>query len=1043
MVEKKEYLLQTMVGPDADRPTRMFVNVVMFLVCCVEHMIHSCANISCSASIQVCRTPTTQSFFYSVRTAIDPVAFVFAVNIIVKSLADCLAPQSKAITMLLSLFLLILLSLSSTYASSSVSCKDPIEDQFPQIAHVGQPYFWAFSPETFQHDGTQPLIYKVSDLPSWLSFDPMNYTFHGTPSPTDTGSSSIQIIALDPASLESASSSLTLLVIDTPPPTLLHTVQEQFHLPNPSLSSVFAVSERSSFKAAHPALRIPPAWSFSIGFLYDTFIANGNVYYGARQANGSQLPDWVTFDPISITFDGYTPHLHNMSSPPSISVALYASEHEGYQDTALFFDLVVAEHELSLSASSLPTINITANTPFSVSLTSPADFIGVLVDGKQIEPSQIITLEIDISYYGAWLDYDTASRTLSGNPPEDLAKSTHNTILPVTLATTVNQTIETNVSLAVVPSYFSSANLQPILVVPGQSVHFNLVQFYSNATSINGQSDDVNLTAAYDPDNAASFLTFDSTNGLLSGTIPANFTTVNTSTSHITVTFTAYSRITHSTSHTSLPISLSPSDYTKEKHLSSPGLSAAARAKLLLGLKISFGVIGGMVLVGFSMAAFRKYARVNDTALSGEEGIKGWTEDEKKWYGIGIDVDGEVCSGPSDSPPKIPDLAEYGYNWSALAVRDLASPPNRLEGSDVRTMGNMPPLKNSNYLSPHGSSTLQSPKVMRKGEFLGKIKVTARKVSDTCKRVLTGAPASPLNASPGISRGKAVISKPVLIMTSNERAKASIQRQQQGLETTSSVPIEGSTFDDIDFSQYEPSGMTGTSIAGSPSSSTGGRSIPRRRADFAPPRNSQHKGNPLAVPDLSTLPKVHMGDDAKSARTKRTSTSSMRHSIDSADSSGSSARTHAAEAVVQRAERATSVRSLHSASGMSLQSSNQTHQVQPSAAAESSVPQPRPRLVPFTSANRVPVPKLPSSTYFAGDKSGAAGPSGPADNRVYATSRTGRTKRVVSQVAKVFRSASTERGTTYGKSSPQYGDELTEGIQYVKALGADPKGPGV
>ncbi|KAJ3487226.1 hypothetical protein NLI96_g3689 [Meripilus lineatus] len=954
--------------------------------------------------------------------------------------------------MLVPLFVLLSLVLPFCAAgASTVTCKDPLQDQYPPIAHVGQLLSWTFAPGTFQHSAFQPLIYNTSQLPGWLAFDHTSRTFHGTPTSSDTGSHSVEVSALGPYSSDTASSRVEFLVVDTPQPTLLHTVQEQFHLPNPSLSSVFALSPKSAFKDIYPALRIPPGWSFSVGFRYDTFeTLSGDIYYGARQADGSPLPDWIDFNPKDITFDGYTPRIHNSTTPPTISVALFASDQEGYQDASLFFDLVVAEHELSLATSSLPTINITANSPFSVSLTSPADFIGVLLDGKQIEPSQIITLEIDTSYYGNWLDYDTASRTLSGTPPEDLAKGHHETLLPVTLATTVNQTIETNVSLAVVPSYFSSANLQPILVNPGQTVHFNLVQFYSNATGIDGQRDDVNLTASFGPDNAARFLSFDPTTGILSGPIPSNFTTGDSSNSHITVTFTAYSRITHSTSHTTLPISLSAADFAHEKHKSSPGLSASARAKLLLGLKIAFGIIGGMVLCGLVLAGFRKFARVRDTALEGEEGTRAWTDDEKKWYGIGIDVDGEVIKGPITlSSPNldgvVPNLADYGYNWSAIAVRDLASPPNQLDGSNgpdkMAALGVGRPVT---YLSPHGSSNAQSPTVMRKAEFLGKIR---RKVSDTCKRVLQGSirgrgsPASTSVSSPGAPRGKPTISKPTLIMTSNERARANMQ---QGLGTVSSsvadpMVLGGSTFDDIDFSQYEPSGMTGTSIAGSPSSSTGGRSIPRRRPDFAPPK----KGNTSAVPDLPNLPKAHLGDDARSGRTKRTSTSSLRRSIDSTDSNGSSAQTHAAEAVVQRAARAMSVRSIHSASGISLQSSsNQTHGQAPSTNGETTT-QPRPRLVPFTSANRVPVPKLPSSSYFnapGGSGGGANGVTtgGNGDERGDASTRTGRTKRVVSQVAKVFRSASTERGAGYSRNQQAAGDELSEGIQYVKALGADP-----
>ena len=72
--------------------------------------------------------------------------------------------------------------------------------------------------------------------------------------------------------------------------------------------------------------------------------------------------------------------------------------------------------------------------------------------------------------------------------------------------------------------------------------------------------------------------------------------------------------------------------------------------------------------------------------------------------------------------------------------------------------------------------------------------------------------------------------------------------------------------------------------------------------------------------------------------------------------------------------------------------------------------------MPFTSAARVPVPKLEDA---------ANNPAGK-----------GKKKRVVSQMAKVFRSASTERRFAQ-EGGEAGGDELSVGIEYVRALGGD------
>ena len=90
----------------------------------------------------------------------------------------------------------------------------------------------------------------------------------------------------------------------------------------------------------------------------------------------------------------------------------------------------------------------------------------------------------------------------------------------------------------------------------------------------------------------------------------------------------------------------------------------------------------------------------------------------------------------------------------------------------------------------------------------------------------------------------------------------------------------------------------------------------------------------------------------------------------------------------------------------------------------------RPRLVPFTSATWVPVLKLFSS-FFSPD------PSMPGSTQAQAGAMT---KRVVSQMAKMFRGAGEGAGTFNAESekdAKKPTDELKTGIQSVRALGDD------
>ncbi|KAI0083474.1 hypothetical protein BDY19DRAFT_998538 [Irpex rosettiformis] len=905
----------------------------------------------------------------------------------------------------------VILSLSFPTISAYVSVQYPLEDQLPLIARIDTEYSWSILRNTFLSSKNVSLEYTVTNLPSWLSFDPSACAFHGKPSSEDVGSREIQVRASDVS--DSASSTFLLQTMSTAPPKLHRPVDEQFRLPNPSLSSVFLVSEQSSLRSHKtsgsflaedpaPALRIPPKWSFSVGFEYDTFVLEENsdapVYYAVLQRDGSPLPTWVKFNTETITLNGVTPAPGLVTY---LALSLHASDKEGYSGMSLPFDVYVASHEVSLSGSSLPTINVTADTPFSVSLNSPADFSGILLDGEPIKPTNISTLQIDTSFYGSWLEYNTNSRTLSGTAPKDGGNPT---LLPVTVATTVNQTFETNVSLAVVPSYFSADTLQPILVQAGDDIHFNLKEFFSNASS----QDDVSLSAAFDPDNSTKFLSFDPPSAALSGTIPKNFSTSDFS--HVTISFTAYSHVTHSTSHTTLPISLTEADFkhsSKDANSRSHGskLSPTARKRLLLGLEITFGIIGGLVFFGFMLAGFRKCATVPDTALAGEDAEKAWTAEEKKWYGIGIEVDGEVYNGP-DSAQSSPSSIVFGG-------APLRSVPTGYGSPSAQRM-----------LSPGGG-------VMRKGDFLSKVKSTARKVSDNTVRVVTDTCRRAVGGSTANRRGvsKFAIGKPTLIMAEDGRkADADDLSYTQGPRRSrvrSQDPFIDAEYSSSRFTLDDASGISGTSFGGSPSLSSVGRSIPslpRRRPDFGPPlRSSSGMRNAI----LTTPPQAHVSKTHVYAvpLTRQVSLAS----------NGSDSGSDGEVAVVQQAARARSIRSLTGRDGS--QWSFQTHRT----ARLQEPGNGKPRLVPFTSVTRVPVPKL-SPTQVA-ISAGVQHDDKSVDRD---SPPQPRKQRVVSQMARVFRSESVERrvsraeGRENGKEVS--GDDLSVGIEYVRALGDDASG---
>ncbi|KAH9912102.1 uncharacterized protein BXZ73DRAFT_93274 [Epithele typhae] len=803
--------------------------------------------------------------------------------------------------------LFILFALSVTIApagASSLAVAYPLEDQLPPIARIHTPY-------------SCPLTFSSSILPSWLSFDPATLSLSGTPQDDDEGRPRVTIIASNGGAAH-ASSSFDLCVTPYPPPTLHIPIENQFHRENPSLSSVYLVSNRSSLYGSRPALRIPPKWSFSIGLDYNTFDAKNNLYYDARQADGSPLPSWVNFNTRALTFNGVTPAADNTTMPHTLSVALHASDEEGYSAVSAPFDIVVADHDFSLdgetNSDSLPTINVTAGQPFELALNSAVDFIGVQLDGKSVTPDNITALEIDTSDLESWLRYDSSTRTLSGEPPSDFKDA----VLPVLLASSVNQTLSTVVTLVAVPSFFSSGDLDPILVTPGDGLTFYLAQYFSNSSDL-GTPGDVQFGASFDPPAAGDNLQFNASS-FLAGTVPKG------------VSF----------------------DHISNKH-GAKGLSDAARKKLLLGLEIAFALISVFVGLAIVFACIRKCARDQDSVIMGEEGQRAWTASEKRWYGIGIEVNGEKCTPELGTEPR--QEGTFGSALSRILTRTASSRPR-------------------SPLSPVGLTT--SPRMIKKVDFMGRAR---RMVSDQYKRVVSG-PKRP------------VISKPVLILTSDDSPASRLGN----IPTTGSAGLLGvglgsrdfKPLDDSNFSQYAPSGPTSLATS-SPTSSHDAPSIPRRRLDFASPRP------PMVI---TTPPEAHLPDDAQP---------------DSAASSLKTSSTHESDAIVQRATRATSVRS--GASGMSFHVLGRGHPTLESA---------RPRLVPFTSATRVPVPKVPTSS-FSPDMD-----IEEEETRVGASA--GPTRRVASQVARVFRG---QRGSTAELPAQPSADDLATGMEYVRALGDD------
>ncbi|KAJ3571830.1 hypothetical protein NP233_g3505 [Leucocoprinus birnbaumii] len=842
--------------------------------------------------------------------------------------------------MKVALFAFICLVPRTSAASSDITVGNPLANQLPPVARVGNYWSWTPASDTF-HSPDGHVELSTSALPDWLGFDAQNFAFAGTPSQGDEGFHQVTVIARGSSS--NISSHVSLLVSKSPPPIPRISVAAQFMSENPSMSSVFFPLPGSDLATDKPVVRIPSKWSFSVGFEYNTFepstqeSTSKGLFYGIRQANGSDLPKWMVFNPREITLNGVTPAEKDQPTPAFLNLQLHCSDQEGYSAGVMPFDLVVATHELSIQ-SSMPTINVTSTRHFQISLNSPADFAGIFVDGKPIRAQNISNLIIDVSGHEDWLRYTALNRTLSGKPRSDLAGQ--KLTFPVKIETAFNQAVNTNVSVAVVPSYFTQGDLPTIYAAPGDKISFNLASYFTGSPF--EKSADVDLSMIYEPSDSEPWLHLTGTS-LLEGTVPDDCPTM-----HILVTFIAFSHITRSTSHASMPIYVTAPENTKKNHRGHwGGLSNGQHAKLVLALAITFGILGGLCLFGGLLAIVRRVARVEDTALTGEEGRHAWSEKDRKWYGL------ENGSPASQTRRWAGKLSPRMFGSKTPLLRQ--DQPGDRVGLGLRRVNE----RSGGRANRNSTPSAQSSGMMSKREFFAKLKQTVRYVGDRC---------SPKRRWTMSSEGRAAVNtRPVLV-----RAK------------TAPPDVDALPFERM--ADAYPADLFGgasnqgsTNFTGSPSSSTAGYSIPQRRGDFGRPK-------PKTQVHFNETEQRHLRP------TSRTSTRSNKSlTVFSQDS----------PLVGVMAD------------------------VSPISPTPAVI---RPRLVPFTSSTRVPIPVLSPN----------AGPSTagmPVADSFFADG-----KRITSHKAQIMKLPAPAAGRSGMKQSGS-AEELRMGLHYVQALGADTKSP--
>ncbi|PWN19140.1 hypothetical protein BCV69DRAFT_45514 [Microstroma glucosiphilum] len=409
-----------------------------------------------------------------------------------------------------------LAALLSTAAPSfaDVAVGTPLDQQYPNVAHLSQDFSWTFPESTFNSSTGAQITYTTSTLPSWVTFDGTTRTFSGTPSADeDLGTTKVTVTASDGSSM-SARSAFGLLVTSDPAPILSYSLQSQL----PVASSL----GKSQILAGNK-LHIPFGWSFSVGWRGSTFyLPSNNTVYTYATINGYEaLPSWLMYSSDTYAMWGIAPNTPQSEGTEFVFVLSGANE-LGYAGTQTNLTIVLGEGKLSLSTSATkygsPLQTVNATVGIELEYTIPTDIIAV--DGQGTRSSQQLNMTADTSEAGSWLSFDSTTRTLSGTPPSDvIMNSPEATTVDVSVTATdsLGESLTFTVPLAIYPAIFSNDTLPNVYVEAGQPFAASLSNYIRN-------SDQANITASFSPSNASSWIGYDADTLVLSGTAPDNLT---------------------------------------------------------------------------------------------------------------------------------------------------------------------------------------------------------------------------------------------------------------------------------------------------------------------------------------------------------------------------------------------------------------------------------------------------------------------------------------------------------------------------------------
>lgn len=341
--------------------------------------------------------------------------------------------------------------------------------QLKPVAIVGLPFEWqAPVPPSLRRAEHSTLGYYASDLLDWMRLDPYSGTFSGEPTENDSGEFEVTLVtSAGPQNLSQTHkfvvepTSSHLLKVNDPFTAQIVAKEPGTSDPTAVIASAYAYSSNSTL---HPGIRVPPAWSFSLGllhpFIHQTEQDIGNpIYYAAHLVDGSPLPDWLIFDNTTITFDGIAPYIGDRQGNQLYQVQVSGSHRYGYVDASQTFNLTISSHSLEADTVDAKSFTSHVNVTCGYETLTPWDAVdGFRLDGQRLDVSNISHVHIK-STETPWVSWLNSTKEFATNPPTSLAGK--HVEIPIQIKDVFGDSLDSLLNLSLEPYVFTGNVTDP------------------------------------------------------------------------------------------------------------------------------------------------------------------------------------------------------------------------------------------------------------------------------------------------------------------------------------------------------------------------------------------------------------------------------------------------------------------------------------------------------------------------------------------------------------------------------------------------------